>query len=173
MNPVPKIDTQKAVETIAQWAGSFTEMIITQGSRADICGLLYDAIRDETLSLGDAVAGAVGGDPYLDRALRQVASEYMASGFIPPDLCEFIDHVLRASGPPNFPKGRHAYNSRNRNTVIKVLVEQTRMTWGVDKVRSEATAREKPCACSMVAEAMALLDFEITEERVAQIAGAG
>lgn len=166
-----KINEAEAIETIAGWAAPYLEMMKTAASRTDICRLFSDAIHAGTLSLQDATAAALEGDPYIDRALRQVAREYLASGYIPAALSPFVDAVLGAEGPAQFPKGQHAYNSRNRNAAIKVLVEQTKRQWGVDKVRNEATPREKPCACSLVAAALALCDVDIQEDRVAEIAG--
>jgi hypothetical protein len=163
-----------AVQAIAGWAAPFMKTLKTEASRNDVGRLLYEAIGAGTLSLDDATTAALEGDPYVDRALRQVSRDYLASGWIPPALCPFIDAVLDSEGPANFPKGRHAYNSRNRNAAIKVLVEQTKRQWGVSKMRGQsAPGREKPCACSLVAQALTLCGPPITEERIVEIVGAG
>jgi hypothetical protein len=103
----------------------------------------------------------------MDRAVRHVAREYLASRHIPEELGPFIDYVLGSSGPAQFPKGQHKLNFWSRNATIRMLVDQTKEQWKVHGTRNDAT--EAPAASTIVADALTRCGIKIGENQVAEI----
>lgn len=158
---------EAAVGLIVQAVKPHTEKLTTEECRVDQCRMLIRAIHDGDVGLAEAAEAAMGGDPYMDRALRHVAREYLASRHIPEDLGPFIDYVLGSSGPAQFPKGQHKLNFWSRNATIRMLVEQTAQRWKIDVSRNEAT--ENPAASTVVSDALSRCGIDIGEKQVADV----
>lgn len=158
---------EAAVQVIVRAVKPHTEKLSTEQCRLDQCRIVIRAIGAGQISLSDAVAAAMGGDPYMDRAVRHIAREYLASRHMPEELGPFIDYVLGSSGPAQFPKGQNKLNFWSRNSTIRMLVEQTKQQWKVDGTRNEATAA--PAASTVVSDALRRCGINIGEKQVAAI----
>jgi hypothetical protein len=158
---------EAAVALIAQAVKPHTGALSTEECRREQCQIVIRAIHEGRVGLGDAVAAAMGGDPYMDRAVRHVAREYLASRHIPEELGAFLDYVLRSSGPAQFPKGQHKLNFWSRNATIRMLVEETKQHWKIEATRNEAT--EAPAAATIVSEGLRRCGIKIGEKQVGEI----
>lgn len=166
MSAAPEIDENEAIDTIARLVAPHTDKLTVGATRIEQCSLIYEAIHGGRISLEDAAAAAINGDPYVDRALRRVARDYLPD--IPEALLPFINYVLGAEGPANFSRGDTSLSFWSRNIAIKVLVEEAKRRWGLNDTRNEATI-SAPSACSIVSAALGRCGIEISEKRLEEI----
>jgi hypothetical protein len=164
---LPDAVEDEAIETIVGWTSRCVDLLSTEASRIEQCRHIYEAIHSGERSLDEAASAALAGDPYVDRALRRVTQDHLASGYLPPALCRFVEEALFMEAPPPFPPGQHSFNHRNRDTAIRVLVEEAIKRWNVHETRNVTT--ERPSACSLVAAALVRVGIGITEGQVAKI----
>lgn len=158
---------EQAVAVIVRAVKPHGGKLTTQACRAEQVEIVQQAILRGTYPLKAAVEAAIGGDPYVDRALRQIALQCLSDRFVPEPVARFVDYVLGAEGPANFPKGQHSLNFWARNGMIRMLVEDTKRQWEVDTSRNEAT--EAPAASTIVADALTRCGIDIGEKQVADI----
>ena len=160
-------EMDEAVDTIARWISrvpDFKNQTSTDASRVEMTIAFHEALRTGQNRLEDAVAAAHEGDPWADRALRHIARELMLADEELPDCLRLFVAESLLTEPPAFPPGQHAYNSRNLNKAIKVLVAETVTRWDVSPTRNVAT--ERACACSLVSKALKRCGIHMTERQV-------
>jgi hypothetical protein len=116
--------------------------------------------------LQDAILFARGGKmPEADEALRRLAAEFLKRGeTMPKALQDYIVEVLRAPLPPsNFTTLRGGRASRDLS--IASTVETIAREFGLKPTRNTAS-RKHVSACSIVAEVLANLKINLSEDSV-------
>lgn len=158
---------EAAVAVIVRAIEPHRGKLSTEACRSEQVDLVAKAILRGTVPLETAVEYAIDGDPFFDRALRLIAQECMAAGSVPEALARFVIYVLGASGPANFPKGQHHLNFWGRNSVVRMLVEETMRQWHIGATRNEAT--DQPAASTIVSDALRRCGIKVGEKQVGNI----
>ena len=158
---------EAAVDVIVRAVRPHREKLSTPACRAEQVEIVQRAILKGTYPLEAAIDAGIGGDPFVDRALRLIAQQCLSEGVIPEPLSRFVHYVLGSAGPANFPKGQHSLNFWSRNSAIRILLEETKQQWGLDSTRNEAT--EGPAAATIIADALTRCGIKIGENQIAAI----
>jgi hypothetical protein len=117
--------------------------------------------------LRDAIMFARGGKmPEADEALRRLAAEFLKRGeTMPKALQDYIVEVLCAPLPPSkFTTLREGRTSRDHS--IASTVETIAREFGLKPTRNRASRGAHVSACSIVAEVLADLKINLSEDGV-------